>query len=74
MIAADVTFTIDQLLVIVGPAATAIVAWATYITKMIWDIRVATNIKNVEQDAAIAELRHDVSELHDLLPRHIPNP
>lgn len=70
---ATVVLSNSDILTIGVPVVGITVVWATWITKMVYDIRTDTSSRAAQQDAFNADIRADISELQDLLPRHIPN-
>ena len=67
-----VVLSTGDLVAIGGLVGTPILAWATFITKMLWDIRTDVSTRSARQDQRLDDLEADVSELQGLLPRVIP--
>ncbi len=67
------TVDLTDLLAVVIPSVALAIGWATYVTRMIWEIKTDVSARSARQDTRLDDLEKDVGELQTLLPRHIPN-
>lgn len=62
-------------LVTIGTAGGfAVLGWATWVTKMVWDIRTTTKVASARHEQRLDDHEGRIDELEAMFPRTVPTP
>lgn len=60
---AGLTLTTSELLTVAVPGVLSVVTWMTYVTKMLWDIRLDVSARSARQDAQLGDHERRITDL-----------
>lgn len=63
---AGLALTTSELLTVAVPGVLGVVTWMTYVTKMLWDIRVDVSTRSARQDTTLDDHERRITELESI--------
>ena len=65
------TLSTTEVLSVVIPVVLGVVGWASWVTKMVWDIHTNTKVTSARHDERLDDHEERLNELENLFPRTV---